>query len=44
MDNKDFLHFIFSRDEVELPKTIDNYDGTKKLIPQWCKVSDLYTK
>ena len=37
-------NFLFSKDTIKLPKTVDNIDGSKKLKPLWYKVSDLYTK
>lgn len=37
-------NFIFSKDESKLPKTIDNFDGTKKLKPLWFRIKDLYSR
>ncbi|MFN8258146.1 MAG: DUF262 domain-containing protein [Bacteroidales bacterium] len=37
-------NFEFRKDFENLPKLVDNYDGTAKVKPLWYKVSDLYTR
>jgi uncharacterized protein with ParB-like and HNH nuclease domain len=37
-------NFIFSKDSIKLPKSIDNFDATKKLTPLWYKIPDLYSR